>query len=287
MSEPLNETGQVDQGGSGGEINWGDTPAEVVTPAATPEPVAAAETPAEPVPSETPAPPAEPPPTPPPSDFSIATLENGEREIRLESGQVYRGKDDGELLAKMAKAQFEASRTIRELRQPPAPPQPPPPQQAQTPFIDPTAQAIADMIAPMFGVQSGQELVARWQEMNQQIQGFQPIAQQTHLNAVAADFFRQAPDFSITPRNSELLGETMDKLGLPLTVDNMKFAHYALKGQGLYESPTPPSPPTPRSPTGQFAPRMPLPPSPSTPTPPPSTPDVWAMSDEDFLKSFA
>jgi hypothetical protein len=54
-------------------------------------------------------------------DFTFATLENGQREMRLATGQVYRGKDDAELYGQLAKAQVAASRRITELSRAPEP----------------------------------------------------------------------------------------------------------------------------------------------------------------------
>lgn len=283
MSEQSNETAQTAGAGEGGEIQWGEAGQEV-------QPVAEA-VPVDPAPTDTPPPP-EPsaPQTPEPSsDFNFTTLQNGEKELRLESGQVYRGKDDGEIIQKLAKAQFEASRTIRELKQPvQTPPQPQPtPTQTPEPQYDPTTVALADMLAPMFGMKSGLELVQSYRAMQEQIKGFQPIAQQTQMNSIAADFIRATPDFEITPRNSELLGETLDKYGLPLTSDNMRLVHDALKSRGMYETTKPPAPtPTaPRAPTGQFLPRntMPPPPTATTPTPAPPASETQMIGGEQFV----
>src|SRR5665213_701729 len=84
-------------------------------------------------------------------DFTFSTLENGQREMRLSTGQVYKGKDDAELYGQLAKAQVAASKRITELSHAPAPVAPPAAAAPAIPeAVDSTALAIAAMMAPAF-----------------------------------------------------------------------------------------------------------------------------------------
>ena len=91
-------------------------------------------------------------------DFTFSTLENGQREMRLSTGQVYRGKDDAELYSQLAKAQISASKRITELSHAATPVTPVAPV-APEPPVDATALAIADLMAPAFGKKNGIELI--------------------------------------------------------------------------------------------------------------------------------
>ena len=96
-----------------------DFDAALVQAGGDPAPEPVAEPPAVEPPATDPVPPAADP------DFTFSTLENGQREMRLSTGQVYKGKDDAELYGQLAKAQVAASKRITELSHAPAPVAPP------------------------------------------------------------------------------------------------------------------------------------------------------------------
>lgn len=282
MSEPSNEIAAPAAVGEpvAESINWGDAPPAPPAPAA--EPAQTAQEPAAAPPVVPAAPAAEPNP-----DFTFSTLENGERELRLATGQVYKGKDDAGILEQVTRAQLEASRTITQLRsqQPPAPVQP----VAELPkALDPTTMAIIDLIAPGFGAKTGQELVENYRRLQAGAVQGASVAQQMEDNQSAIRFLTSNPDFVNTPTNSQKLDAALVAMNLPFTAENAQWAHYALKGQGLYETPAVVAGRDPA--TGQFMQRtnlMPMPPNASTPAPAtPAPPDPWAMSDADFDKAF-
>lgn len=294
MSEPLSTSAEPAQAGDA-TMNWGDpAPAAPEAPAPPAEPAAApTDPPAEPEP--TPDAPAEPAQSAPVDDFTILTLQNGEKEVRLASGAVYRGKTDAELIQNLAKAKFHADNTLRDLRQrsvePPTPaPAPAPAANQATPEMDPATIAVADMMAPALGLKNGQELVQAWRQMNEKVQSYEQQAAAMQQNQIAGEFIREAGDFVVTPGNIDRFSEQFERTGLPFTKENALLVHHAMKGMGAYEkvearqvaNAAPDT--TPRSPDGKFAARMPLPPAPSNPAPAQQSPDIWAMPDEDFNK---
>lgn len=210
----------------------------------------------------------EPTPEPPPvnQDFTFSTLENGEREVRLSSGEVFKGKTDADVIQALANSKLEATRYIQQLKNAPTPVTNPAPVQQEQPQIDAATMALVDMIAPAFGVKDGASLIAGWNQMQQQQGEFGNIAQETRLQQTAAQFIQTTPDFVITPANTDKIEKTLDAMGLQPTVENLKFVHYSLKGQGLYEQVVAPTI-VPRGANGQFAPQnnMPLPPNGSAP----------------------
>lgn len=269
MSEQFSESVAVEPTG---EISWGD-----------PAPETPAEVPVDNAPAETPV--ALPEAPPEPQDISISTLENGEKEIRLATGQVYRGKDDASVIMELGKAQLEASRYTQTLKQQLEAAQKPPMQESPAEAaLDPAAQYFADSAAQGLGFKDASELKEAIQFMKQQATGFQSTLQQQQLQQVAVEFVRSTPDFTVTPGNTAKLEETLDKMCLPPTVENIRFAHYALKGQGAYEAPQP------RTEIGQFAPKnnMPLPPTSGAPNvSTQAAVDPFSLSDEEFKQQFA
>ena len=236
--------------------------APVATPVAepTPEPVAAA-------------------PEPDP-DFTFATLENGQREMRLATGQVYRGKDDAELYGQLAKAQIAASRRITELSQRPEPIAPIP-VAAPPDAIDPTALAIADLMAPAFGVKNGAELVAAFAEQQRIANAQQDYMAAQQVNMEAANFFRAVPEFSKAQADADKIDEMCRQNGWSPTAANFEAAYYTLKAKGEMAAAQPAS-------SRATAPRNTMPPPPTGTGPAntgkgaPTEQDLWAMSTEDL-----
>src|ERR1700743_1510942 len=79
-----------------------------------------------------------------PEPYRVSELENGQYEVALESGQIYKGTQ-AEVVRELAKAQYNATRRIAELngKQPPAPMQQP--QELAAGQVDPNALALADL----------------------------------------------------------------------------------------------------------------------------------------------
>jgi hypothetical protein len=190
--------------------------------------------PADPAPVADPAP-ADPAPTDPPAadpDFTFATLENGQREMRLATGQVYRGKDDAELYGQLAKAQIAASRRITELSARPEPIPTPAAAPAAPEAIDPTALAIADLMAPAFGVKNGTELVAAFAEQQRIAAHQSEFMEGQRANMEAANFFRAVPEFSKSQADADKIDGFLQTHGLPFNAATAEMAYHTLKAKG-------------------------------------------------------
>lgn len=165
-------------------------------------------------------------------DFTFATLENGQREMRLATGQVYRGKDDAELYGQLAKAQVAASRRITELSRAPEPAAPVAPVAAAPAAIDPTALAIADLMAPAFGVKNGAELVAAFAKQQETAQAQQEFMAAQQANFEAANFFRAVPEFSKSQADADKIDQFLQTNQLPFNAKTAEMAYYTLKAKG-------------------------------------------------------
>ena len=225
-----------------------------------------------------------PEPPAPVDPFAPVKLENGDLEIRLDSGETFRGKTPEEVIANLAKSKLEATRYIQELRNRPAET----PAQQATPKpveIDPSTMVLWDLLAPGAGLATGKELIDR---LNQLQTGNQTIAAQAEdiqAQQTAVQFVTQAPDFVKTSRNIALFDQTLQDMNLQFNVKNSLFVHNALKGAGLYEAAPP------RTETGQFAPRaaaLPLPPGGNAPSTTgagtPTVADLYKMSTAELEK---
>ena len=277
MSEESNQSAPVEETGNPTFADDGAVTLEGVTfppVEASAEPAAALEATPEPVA-------AEPAMEPPADPFAPIKLENGDYELKLETGERFVGKTEGELLRNIAQSKLEANKYIQTLKaQPPA--SPAPVQEPQQQQMDPATLALVDMIAPAFGVKTGQELIDRFQQMQQSQSTVTEMTQTARDNQTAAEFFQTNKDFVATQANIERLGEALDGMGLPFTAKNAQFAHYALKGRGAYEAAPITPPAAARAENGQFVPKAnPLPPSGPAPVTTgkgaPTEQDMWNM----------
>jgi hypothetical protein len=216
------------------------------------------------------------PPAPDPDGFTLVTLENGQKEIRLASGQTYRGKDDAELYGQLARAQYNSSRRITELSRPPEPVAPPP-VAATPPAVDPTALAIADLMAPAFGVKNGAELVAAFAEQQRIAQAQQEFMGAQQANFEAANFFRAVPEFSKSQADADKIDQFLQSNQLPFNAKTAEMAYYTLKAKGEMSV-------APAAPPRAAAPKNNMPPPPAGTAPAntgkgaPTETDLWAMS---------
>ena len=175
--------------------------------------------------------------TVPDSDFTFSTLENGQREMRLSTGQVYRGKDDAELYSQLAKAQISASKRITELSHAAPPVVPVAPVVAEPP-VDATALAIADLMAPAFGAKNGAELVAKFAEQQETAQRQQEFMAAQQANFEAANFFRAVPEFSKSQADADRIDHFLQENNLPFNAKTAEMAYYTLKAKGEMTAPT-------------------------------------------------
>lgn len=171
-----------------------------------------------------------------PQDITFSTLENGEKQVRLATGEVYRGKDDSEVMRKMGMGKIEASRTIHSLKNPPPPPPQAPSPAAQAAEMDATAKIMADYTAQGLGYKNSAEMLEEISLFRSQSQQLGLSMQQQKEAQVMDNFMRATPDFTPTQANAEKIDEILTKLNLPLNADTLRFAHSAVKGQGLYEA---------------------------------------------------
>lgn len=213
--EPTVPAGSGDADFDAALVEAGGTPPAVETPVV--------ETPADPPPVETPAP-------EPDGDFTLSTLENGQREMRLATGQVYRGKDDAELYGQLAKAQVAASRRITELSHPPEPVTPVVPP-VEVP-IDATALAIADLMAPAFGLKNGKDLVQAFADQQTTAQSQREFMAAQQANFEAANFFRAVPEFSKSQADADKIDQFLQANNLPFNANTAEMAFHTLKAKG-------------------------------------------------------
>lgn len=216
----------------------------VVDPVADPAPV-------DPAPVDTPA--ADP-------DFTFTTLENGQREMKLATGQVYRGKDDEELYGQLAKAQIAASRRITELSKPADPVAPAVTPAAAPEAIDPTALAIADLMAPAFKMKDGAALVAAFAEQQRIANAQQEYMAAQAANMEAAKFFLAVPEFSKSDADAHKIENFIKERGWSFNAENAESAYHTLKAKGemAVTAANPVRPATPKN-------SMPIPPAGTAP----------------------
>lgn len=204
--------------------------------------------------------------------WQVNKLESGEYEVRLPTGQIYKGNEQ-QVINELAKAQFHASNTISNLKtqvpQAPAPAIP-------TEQFDPAAEAIADLLAPYLGMRNGREL-------KEALGSQQQTTEQYRANMENATFLQRNPDFPQNPMNAQKMEETVQALGLPWNAQSLEVAHYYLKGRGQYVAAAP------QQPMGQTASPVPspLPPPPGSNQPQQGVPtekDLWALSDSELIK---
>lgn len=165
-------------------------------------------------------------------DFTFATLENGQREMRLATGQVYRGKDDAELYGQLAKAQIAASRRITELSRTPEPVAPTPTAPTTPEAIDPTSLAILDLIAPALKAKNGAELIERWDRQGQTEAQYGEMMEAQRANMEAANFFRAVPEFSKSQADADRIDQFLQTNGLPFNAQTAEMAYHTLKAKG-------------------------------------------------------
>ena len=236
---------------------------------------------APPVDADAPPAPADAPPVPEPDgDFTLSTLENGQREMRLSTGQVYRGKDDAELYGQLAKAQVAASRRITELSHPPEPVTPVVPP-VEVP-IDATALAIADLMAPAFGLKNGKDLVQAFADQQTTAQAQREFMAAQQANFEAANFFRAVPEFSKSQADADRIDQFLQENQLPFNAKTAEMAFYTLKAKGEMTV-------APAS-TRTAAPKNNMPAPPAGTSPPntgkgtPTEADLYAMTPEQLLE---
>ena len=210
-------------------------------------------------------------------DFTFATLENGQREMRLSTGQVYRGKDDAELYAQLAKAQINASKRITELSHTPPTVAPVIAPVVEQP-VDATALAIADLMAPAFGAKNGAELVAAFAEQQRTAAAQQEFMAAQQANFEAANFFRAVPEFSKSQADADRIDHFLQENGIPFNAKTAEMAYYTLKAKGEMSV----APATTRTAPPKNT--MPLPPAGTAPANTgkgaPTEADLWSMTTD-------
>ena len=252
-----------------------DFDAALVQAGGDPAPEPVAEPPAVEPPAAEPAPPAADP------DFTFSTLENGQREMRLSTGQVYKGKDDAELYGQLAKAQVAASKRITELSHAAPPVAPTTPVQPE-PAVDQTALAIADLMAPAFGAKNGAELVAAFAKQQETVAAQQEFMAAQQANFEAANFFRAVPEFSKSQADADRIDHFLQENGIPFNAKTAEMAYYTLKAKGEMTVAAPSA--APRAPKNS----MPPPPAGTAPANTgkgaPTEADLWNMTSDQLAE---
>lgn len=194
-----------------------------------------------------------PDPAAPTEPYQMHELENGQFEVKMESGQVFKGTQQ-QVMQEMARSVFHGTRTIAELRgkTPPAPPEP----TLQPGQIDPTALALADLAAQGLGFENAAALKRVFEPIPQIQQNFE----ERQRMDIAASFLSNTPDYQNVEANNNKFDEAFQRTGLALSVENMQMVHNHLKATGQYVKVATPQP-------VQRQPGMPLPPNGMTTTP--------------------
>lgn len=202
-----------------------------------------------------------------PDPFTPTKLQNGNLEIRLPNGERYEAPNELGLAQAIARSKQEANTYIAELKgkergeQGKSAPVAPSVADSQ---IDPSAAALADLLAPAFGAKSGKELIDNYNSMMNRTTSLSVQAEEMAGDRAANQFVATTPDFHPSDTNAQRLGEAFAELSrmaglpegktLPFTETNFKNAHFYAKGKGMYEAspaaatqnrstPKPPPPP--------------------------------------------
>jgi hypothetical protein len=174
-----------------------------------------------------------------------------EIEVKLATGQVYKGKDYAEVVDKLKAAQEHASIAIRDreaqlkqLRE-----------QLST-MPQPTSQPASDKFdkAHYYKLLEDNPI-----EAQDYIDGYRPNAKQAYETVTRVNrmmevnqFLQMAKDYPNTDENAQLLEAKVSAMGRPMTSDNMFIAYHTLRNEGAikpieteqasYKPPTPPPP---------------------------------------------
>ena len=199
------------------------------------------------------------------------TMESGENGVTITlapefGGEVYKGKDANEALAKLAKAKADANAYIKQLKaQPAQPAQPVTPAQPEP--VDPAVQATRDWLI----AEQAAALGMTPDEYRARVSMVFQTTEQMATNIAIAEFHKSCPDYLDTPENSQVLGSYFpDDLGRFPTAQELKQAYALAVYDGKIKpqaqaAPTAPRPPvmptagaTPTSSADQTAWNMPL-----------------------------
>lgn len=203
-------------------------------------------------------------PPEPIQDYKINLLENGQQEVILNGGQVYKGTPE-QVINELAKAQFNATKRIHELGQ--QVPPPPIQQSPAGPQIDPTAKALADLTAQGMGFKNADDYMARLNQVEQYTQ------QQQTANMVA-QFLASTPEFPATEENGQKVDALVNQLGMTPSVESWKVAYNHLKATGQLVV-------NPAAAQQQRPAAMPLPPN-GQAAPAAVQKDIWEMNQQEF-----
>ena len=172
-----------------------------------------------------------------------------EVEVKLATGQVYRGKTQEEVIQQLVHAQEEASKTIKaksdenkrlsELAQqaqtPPKPAEPANGGFNNTEYwrlmeADPLA-ALNYELKHVFGMDV--------QELKSAIQEGHETTEQLRQHSAVALFMHRHPEWPSTEESSQLLLERLQERQLPLTTDSLELSFYSLVNEGKLKAEKP------------------------------------------------
>lgn len=155
---------------------------------------------------------------------------------QLETGQLYKGKTQAELVDQLAKAQEEASKEIKRLReaQKAAQVQPAP---STEPKFDNNKYYELLATDPIQANDYYLDFSPKAQKLNQQMEQFEEMRKDVSHRAEFGRFQSVAGDFDFdNPEAVAKFDENWKNLGLPFTAENLLMAHNHFVRSGIYSA---------------------------------------------------
>jgi hypothetical protein len=181
--------------------------------------------------------------------YQLQNLPDGNMEVRLITGEVFKG-DPLTVTQRMAEAQVNTKRWAQRARQsqPTAePPQlnqqpqqqiiPPEPTQQST-IADYWAEQQAQALAKQFGFSGADELRQWGETVNQKVAAIS----QYEDDRLAMDFCARCPDFPATPEASDAIANIVESQGWQWNADSLQAAHLLAVQNHMYQPISPEEP---------------------------------------------
>jgi hypothetical protein len=158
--------------------------------------------------------------------------------VELETGEVYRGATKDELVQAIAKGKVNASKEIKRLKDQlatQAPPSTPPVSQPAPAFNNEQYWQLAAE-DPRKAQQYLWQFTPEAQELRQQVSELQAMKRDIQNRTEVATFQSAVNDFDFENQDTiKTFDENFEKLGLPLTAQNLIMAHNHFVKTGVYQ----------------------------------------------------
>ena len=153
-----------------------------------------------------------------------------EIEVKLTTGQVYRGKTQDEVMQQLVRAQEEASRTISDLRRQPEPePQPAPAGEFD---VNQYYKLLAENPVAAQNYMLGYQLGIDPNEVVPTLRYVYDVSQRANASMQIAEFHARHPEYPGGTDSAELIFREMEGRGkrpLEATVEDLEHAYYTLR----------------------------------------------------------